>query len=306
MGGGDCFSPASLVNFDDIFPVTPDAMPRIPSYYTVGVGGEGSMAPTGAPAERTPFQDWGWPYQILPYIEEDKIWRLPHVSDEQIRAAVIPIYFCPSFRAPEPGGIDYAGNGGTFAINNPNPPPPPPNGRLLTWHIKEDFPNQQSPGPIYRNGAIVKNRYWPRRPHPAWDKPVYVDTPLRPADFRDGLSTTLLVVENKGGGNFTEGFAGTNAFASAWNMPDSQVAFYYLSAMNHPPPSAHPSSANGLFMDGSVRRLSYKMKGDPRSVPVWTPMLDQTPATAPMIHLSLYQRLCHRFDGSYIEDSQLE
>ncbi len=207
---------------------------------------------------------------------------------------------------PFEAGIDYAGNGGTFGINNPNPQPPLPLRRLQTWHIKEDFPNFQSSGRIYRNGAMVKNRFWPRAPHPAWDHPVYVDEPLRPPDFRDGLSTTLLVVENPGGGGWTHGYADTNVFASSWRMPDSQIHDCLLEPQNRPTHSAHPYGANALFMDGSVRRLSYSMSIAAQAVPVWNPMVDQAPANPPMMELSLYQRLCHRFDGSHIQDAQLE
>src|SRR5437016_4616138 len=71
-----------------------------------------------------PNQDWGWAYQILPYIEQDNVYRLP--KDEDAAAAVIKTYFCPSRRVPvvlpgvqsgmadgPRGQIDYAGNGGT-------------------------------------------------------------------------------------------------------------------------------------------------------------------------------------------------
>ncbi|MCS7168780.1 MAG: DUF1559 domain-containing protein [Gemmatales bacterium] len=64
-----------------------------------------------------PDQAWGWAYQILPYIEQDNVWRNP--SDAAVRQTVIPGYFCPSRRRPglDVNGLaqtDYAGCGGAF------------------------------------------------------------------------------------------------------------------------------------------------------------------------------------------------
>jgi len=71
-------------------------------------------------------QHWGWAYQVLPFIEQENLWREPDSS--VVEGSPLAIYFCPSRRAPmviEPaaGGVDpldnpramldYAGNGGT-------------------------------------------------------------------------------------------------------------------------------------------------------------------------------------------------
>jgi hypothetical protein len=66
-----------------------------------------------------PFQDWGWPYQLLPYIEEEAVWALE--KDADVFGTTIEMYFCPSRRPPQAfntqGGlramIDYAGNAGS-------------------------------------------------------------------------------------------------------------------------------------------------------------------------------------------------
>lgn len=55
-----------------------------------------------------------WAFQILPYIEQDNIYKLTDCN--QIYSAVIKIYFCPSRRAPGKlsngfGAFDYYGNG---------------------------------------------------------------------------------------------------------------------------------------------------------------------------------------------------
>src|SRR5258707_10167972 len=89
--------------------------------------GDGWWLPRSKTANGTPQvapnQDWGWAYQLLPYIEQDNVWKLPRDTDAA--AAIIKTYFCPSRRAPVAlmggqsgmpdglrGAIDYAGNGG--------------------------------------------------------------------------------------------------------------------------------------------------------------------------------------------------
>jgi prepilin-type N-terminal cleavage/methylation domain-containing protein len=62
-------------------------------------------------------QDWGWLYQILPYIEQDNVYK--QASDDVVKQSPIKTYFCPSRRKPVMRGLpdgalnDYVGNGGT-------------------------------------------------------------------------------------------------------------------------------------------------------------------------------------------------
>ena len=69
-----------------------------------------SAHPT-APMDR---QEYSWAYQILPYVEQDNVYR--HTTRNVVRRTPIKIYFCPSRRSPIAFGneakIDYAGNGG--------------------------------------------------------------------------------------------------------------------------------------------------------------------------------------------------
>jgi len=93
-------------------------------------GGEGQWAgrslTTSKKPRIAPFQSWGWPYQILRYLEEGAVWELP--QDKQVFGTPIAGYFCPSRRAPQAietqGGsramMDYAGNGGTNKLGNMN------------------------------------------------------------------------------------------------------------------------------------------------------------------------------------------
>src|SRR5688572_11505918 len=51
----------------------------------------------GAPAT-APNQNWGWGYQILPYIEQTSVWQ--NADDAVVRGVTLPVYFCSSRRKP--------------------------------------------------------------------------------------------------------------------------------------------------------------------------------------------------------------
>jgi prepilin-type N-terminal cleavage/methylation domain-containing protein len=76
-------------------------------------------------------QQWGWGYQILPYIEQKDVYFEP--SDAVVVNNAFPIYYCPTRRRPvtliddtygfqSPRGMhDYAGNAGIDQSNAPAP-----------------------------------------------------------------------------------------------------------------------------------------------------------------------------------------
>jgi len=86
-------------------------------------------------------QYWGWAYQILPYMDQEKAYLMVNpdptiVTDDVAVAAIItPGYFCPSRRRPQArpgndcglpaqslrGALDYAGNGGNGGVGVTNP-----------------------------------------------------------------------------------------------------------------------------------------------------------------------------------------
>jgi prepilin-type N-terminal cleavage/methylation domain-containing protein len=74
------------------------------------------VTPGGSPALYD-SQAWGWAYQILPFVEQENVWRMPAGQEGQIMLQALPIFFCASRRPPTIYGgsakMDYAGNGGT-------------------------------------------------------------------------------------------------------------------------------------------------------------------------------------------------
>ncbi len=190
-GGGDVFAPNGSPNLP---------MPR-------------SFSAAGIPLTRK-NQDWSWAYQILPFLENEQLWKLqssraPAISASAFRDAVgdaeiartpIPAYFCPTRRSPQtvsgPGqfgeraAIDYAGNGGPFLAHESNPPwsgliPSPIsdiNGIPIAW-IPDD--------PI-GIGTINKSRR-----HQSTTQVSTTNPSLRIADISDGLSCTFMIAEKR-------------------------------------------------------------------------------------------------------------
>jgi prepilin-type N-terminal cleavage/methylation domain-containing protein len=59
--------------------------------------------------------EWSWTYQILPFIEQDNVYK--HTTDSSVQKTVIKMYHCPSRRQPKLynnwAKVDYAGCGGS-------------------------------------------------------------------------------------------------------------------------------------------------------------------------------------------------
>jgi prepilin-type N-terminal cleavage/methylation domain-containing protein/prepilin-type processing-associated H-X9-DG protein len=75
---------------------------------------------------------WSWCYQVLPYIEQEALYRDP--STHVIDTTPVRLYYCPARRAAVlyngKSKVDYAGNAGTDGVDGRNgtltrPPVPP-------------------------------------------------------------------------------------------------------------------------------------------------------------------------------------
>jgi prepilin-type N-terminal cleavage/methylation domain-containing protein len=108
------------------------------AYPAGGSGAGSSRTMTGGRPATYKTQDWGFAYQLLPYMEQQALWAMP--VDDDLRKIPAPTYSCPTRRpptvvfcqTPTGGGSgkteflgDYAGNGGSGAEtdgNNANGP----------------------------------------------------------------------------------------------------------------------------------------------------------------------------------------
>jgi prepilin-type N-terminal cleavage/methylation domain-containing protein len=270
-------------NHHDVFGIFPD-------------GGE-NWSPTayprtfkqGSPAT-APDQNWGWGYQILPYIEQTNVFVEP--DDGKVRGAILPIYFCSSRRKPmtitvgptvppiPAAMIDYVGNGGTEDYL-------PPMQTQIVNGIAVDIPGAAvgngTDGVLVRRPGGFPNR----------------GPSIRLALLADGASNTLLIGEKRlqpenigrAQSHDDQGFtSGWDRDEVCWcNIPPDidrrgQNGFYQFG-------SAHPGGFSAVFCDGSVRTIRYNIQSN------------NTPtATTPK---GVWQRLCMRADGQAVDDGSL-
>jgi prepilin-type N-terminal cleavage/methylation domain-containing protein len=296
-------------------------------------GGEPLLG--GAPCSRTftsagtpaagPHQDWGWMYQILPYLGQDALWSRPAPDDPLVMRTPIPGYFCPSRRAPQvmshegkvtflfglQAANDYAGNMGAFTIIDGI--------GLVDGTCLSALPGATASFPTFRNGIFVKTRFFR-----AEGKTVTLDAVITARHVVDGLSNTLLVGEKRANrarlGEPQEGdrFGYTNGFGidtlRAGARAPRRDATRREECDGDGFGSAHPVGMNALFADASVRFLRYDWPADPLAVQIWDPMmahagiprLASPPYPANAVALTLFQRLCHRADGAVMDTANFD
>jgi prepilin-type N-terminal cleavage/methylation domain-containing protein len=211
---------------------------------TAGLGTDVPRTFVGSEPANYQAQQWGWGYQILPFIDQLPLWSEP--SDVKVRATPVAGYYCPSRRPPVvfnvtafnvpphlPGlraQMDYAGNQGTGAQNNENT----------------------------SNGLLVK----------------LGRLPIKIALITDGASNTLLVGErwlapqwylgpagpesDDYRGGYTHGRTdyGNN---TRWGVyqPLRDTAYTGITTYYRTFGSAHPQGFNAVFGDGTVRMVHY-------------------------------------------------
>ncbi len=232
-----------------------------------------------------PKQEWGWGYQVLQFIEQDNLWRVPAGSralapqylpkgDQLVVGTPIPIYFCPSRRPPsvlarnEPPAravTDYAANGGTYADGE-------------DWHRAN-------------NGVLLNTSY---------------NQKLRLADVKDGTSNTVMVGEK----NLNRAFLNDVSRPTGYTVGDDNSGWAIgldwdnVRWADLPPAvdrfdpstngnlsatyfgSAHALGFYAVFCDGSVHLIRYDI-------------VSKFDGTAPRdyANMGVFQKLCIRNDG---------
>ncbi len=184
---------------------------------------------TGGSPASAPTQNWGWLYQLLPYVEHQNAWA--QTTDAAAYSYTVKIYFCPSRRSPtligSRGMNDYAGNGGTYT------------GTGFAW------------GDGY-NGVIRRNN----------------QGKLNMLGISDGTSNTILAGEKRLDLNvLNQSQCDDNeGYSSGWDWdiirwgnnppqpdPKSNDQCELLFG------SSHTSGINAILCDGSVRSVRYSV-----------------------------------------------
>lgn len=212
--------------------------------------------------------EWGWGYEMLPFIEQNNIFD--NTNNTQVRASIVKAYVCPTRRAPmlfsNTARSDYAGNGATRA-----------NSDGATGTVAKS----DTPGPAWRRGKVGMQQ------------------------ITDGTSNTILVGEKlvnrpsmggTGGVDFSdnESWAGPGypdadmirgclPVGSTWYTPtkDTNLTVPPDSGLFYRFGSAHPAGAMFALSDGSVRMISYQ------------------------VDATLFMRLCVRDDGQPVNMNNL-
>jgi prepilin-type N-terminal cleavage/methylation domain-containing protein/prepilin-type processing-associated H-X9-DG protein len=199
------------------------------------------------------FQAAGFLYQILPFLEQEAVYRSTRAKEAPIKT-----YFCPARRAPFTYQIDWGGRwaftdyAAVMSADDWSPAPP-------TGHEAENLPK-------YSKGMIVRGGF-----------ASYRFPTISFAAVPDGLSNTLLAAEKSVPPRlYSPSTSSANpadypwweiaGYAAGFGWPvmrqcrgpvyqDSQTTdlhFLYFG-------SAHPGTMNAVFGDGSVHPINYNI-----------------------------------------------
>jgi prepilin-type N-terminal cleavage/methylation domain-containing protein/prepilin-type processing-associated H-X9-DG protein len=196
-----------------------------------------------------------WSAYLLPYIEQEEVYglfdfnsRYDAPANRKATGHVISTYLCPSTSRREPGRVGDTTMPGNGPYNSAEPMGCTDYGGVYGYNI---------PGERFDNGVMVYNY------------------PVSQGHIRDGLSKTMMIVEDTGRGSTMDGqwANGENIFLVSTPINTEQ---------NNEIWSDHSSGAHGLFCDGSVHFL----KRD----------LDQAVLSA----------ICTRARGDVVDSSQID
>jgi prepilin-type N-terminal cleavage/methylation domain-containing protein/prepilin-type processing-associated H-X9-DG protein len=216
-----------------------------------------------APNPATFSLQYGWPYQILPYIEQDNLYKAVNsaTTGTAFNAAIgslVSIYVCPS--DPRSAGISGSGITSSGQASSVG----------LIWYMgvtgSDPDKSLQTSGPT--NGIFD-----------------VTSTGMRITDIIDGSSNTLMVGERPPAGDLGWGWWGYSDYDNLLStqqiwVPDQyspcpSPGLFVPGKSNGPCAgdsnhfwSPHTNGANWLFGDGAVRFLPYSAQ--PLTIPLAT------------------------------------
>jgi prepilin-type N-terminal cleavage/methylation domain-containing protein/prepilin-type processing-associated H-X9-DG protein len=202
----------------------------------------------GEPAD-PPAQGAGWGFQILPYIEQDNLWK--NVNTAVVQGTFVRIYNCPARR----GATKWSGGNRAlwdYAASTPG---------NAAWSWDQFWYGQvwSDPVGVHYNGVVQRTTF------PGTGG---FDRKTRMADIEDGTAYTMIAGDkrlyphlyNSGDWHDDAGWSDGwdpcimryTAFPPARDN-DNDGVWYYGYQFG----SAHPTGINALFADGSVRIIPY-------------------------------------------------
>jgi prepilin-type N-terminal cleavage/methylation domain-containing protein len=203
-------------------------------------------------------QYWGWAYQMLPFLDQENLWRSPNsdAGDAIVLGAVVPVFSCPTRRPP-------------FVHVNTDWPASPVNKQK---HFLSDYAGNWGMRAYFLanssfNGLIASRT-----------------NAIKPSSVKAGLAQTLLIGEKyvTTAPDFPDGAETAHDEVSAfYSMQTDNCRYGDFSPMRDGPTkakdtwafrtggpgdirfapfgSAHPAAMNAVFGDGSSRTIRYNV-----------------------------------------------
>jgi prepilin-type N-terminal cleavage/methylation domain-containing protein/prepilin-type processing-associated H-X9-DG protein len=229
-----------------------DAMNYLPD----GGGDYAGRSMTAGTPNNAPYQEWGWAYQILPYLEEENYWSA--TSDTVAGQAQPKVQLCPSRCKRGPSGWGYG---------------------------ISDYSANAGIGAPFDGGAVQRRGYYA---NPVTGLDPYADAnlgqndlaalqargivaPLTLTDFPKGTSQCLLVADggragalqgfcwNDEDGGYVAGFC-FSMIRKATSVPVRDRPFTTATMYTEEVfGSAHVTGINGVFVDGHVEGINYSV-----------------------------------------------
>jgi len=88
--------------------------------------GDNGQSPTYAGSSATTVETYGWPYHILPQMDQTSLWEIGKTQKGRLKQSPIPSYYCPARRTPRLyqglSKSDYAANLGAKNFGGPTSP----------------------------------------------------------------------------------------------------------------------------------------------------------------------------------------